>query len=115
MYGPRVLKHGSRIAAENHYRRGPKVDFRYLFEAVAQFGGQAVSDLLRMKRDLATLMTEFDINDIKGFKILTPSAANVPLEVIATGQDLSNTFGQKGLYPTYRSERVMVFDYARKS
>ena len=113
-YGSRVLKHGSRIAAENHYRGGPKVDFRYLFEAVALFGGQAVSDLLRQKRDLATLITEFDISDINGFKILTPFAANVPLEIITKSQNISDTLGQKGLSPIYRSERVMIFDYARK-
>ena len=113
-YGNKKLKKTSRVAAEIKYATGQNPDLRYLSEAVDQFGGRAVLDLTRMKMDMTRLLTDFDIRDFGGMKILTPIAANVPLERIASSQNMTGELRHLGLSPVYRGERVLVFDYARK-
>ena len=113
-YGNRTLKRTSRIAAEIKYATDQNPDLRYLFEAVDQFGGRAVLDLIRMKIDIAKLLTDFDIRDLGGVRVLTPMEANVSLETIVSARDITGELKPLGLSPVYRGQRVLVFDYVRK-
>ena len=113
-YGDRKLKETSRIAAEIKYATGQNPDLRYLSEAVDQFGGRAVLDLTRMKIDMARLLTDFDIRDLGGMKILTPIASNVSLEKIASAKNITGELVPLGLSSVYRGRKVLVFDYTKK-
>ena len=113
-YGNRKLKETRRVAAEIKYATGQNPDLKYLFEAVDQFGGKAVLDLTRMKIDIAKLLTDFDIRDLGGFRVLTPTESNVSLETIASAKNITGELKPMGLSPVYRGERVLVFDYVRK-
>ena len=113
-YRSRKLKETSRVAAEIKYTTGQNPDLRYLFEAVDQFGGRAVLDLVRMKIDIAELLTDFDIRNLGGVRVLTPIESNVPLETILSAKNITGELKPMGLSPVYRGQRVWVFDYVRK-
>lgn len=110
----RKLKETSRVAAKIKYTTGQNPDLRYLFEAVDQFGGKAVLDLSRMRIDSAKLLTDFDVHDLGGVRVVTPIKANVSLEAIASAKSITGELNRIGISPLYRGERVLLFDYATK-
>ena len=113
-YRDRKLKETSRVAAEIKYATGQNPDLRYLFEAVDLFGGRAILDLARMKIDSAKLLTDFDVHNFGGFRVLTPIKANVSLETITSANSITGELRHIGLFPVYRGERVLLLDYATK-
>lgn len=110
-YGSKTLKHGSRMAAQHFYQTGELTDLRFFFEAYRQLGSSGAIDLLRSRRDIGKLLTEYDVNTINGMRVLTPHVSGASLESKATVNEATRILKDKGLAPVYKGRTLMIFDY----
>ncbi len=113
-YGKEIVKATSRIARDYKPPKDPTKDLPYLFQAVYLLGESDVRALIRMGKDITELLTEFDMYNVNGFKILTPAKVKIPLEVIASSTNVPEILKPIGLSSTYRGEKTVIFEYAQR-
>jgi len=117
-YGKGIAKVTSRIAYDHSRRTGLSLDFRYLFEAVDRLGAKTVRDFLNKSIELENILTNYDIRNFNGFRIVTPIESKTPLEVITSGPSIpknvrlvSESLKPLGLSLKYAGPEAVLFDY----